>query len=75
MFADKFSLNGGIWDFVSNLDLNIVGYFIVGLFVVTWLLAVADLALRAHRGPLVGSARTGHRERRRAAARAVIPVR
>ncbi len=41
VFADKFSLNGGIWDFVSNLDLNIVGYFIVGLFVVTWLLAVA----------------------------------
>ena len=41
VFAHKFSLNGGIWDFVSNLDLNIVGYFIVGLFVVTWLLAVA----------------------------------
>jgi nickel/cobalt transporter (NiCoT) family protein len=41
VFADKFSLNGGIWDFISNLDLNIVGYFIVGLFVVTWLLAVA----------------------------------
>jgi|tagenome__1003787_1003787.scaffolds.fasta_scaffold20934260_3 high-affinity nickel-transport protein len=41
VFADKFSLNGGIWDFVSNLDLNVVGYFIVGLFVVTWLLSVA----------------------------------
>ena len=36
VFADKFSLNGGIWDFVSNLDLNVVGYFIVGLFVATW---------------------------------------
>jgi high-affinity nickel-transport protein len=41
VFADKFSLNGGIWDFVSNLDLNVVGYFIVALFVVTWLLSVA----------------------------------
>ena len=41
MFADKLSLNGGIWDFVSNLDLNIVGYFIVGLFVVTWVIALA----------------------------------
>ena len=41
VFADKFSLSGGIWDFVANLDLNIVGYFIVALFVVTWALAVA----------------------------------
>ena len=30
VFADKFSLSGGIWDFVSDLDLNIVGYFLVG---------------------------------------------
>ena len=41
MFADKLSLNGGIWDFVSNLDLNLVGYFIVGLFVGTWAIALA----------------------------------
>ncbi len=41
VFADKFSLNGGIWGFVSGLDLNIVGYFIVGLFVATWALALA----------------------------------
>ena len=41
VFADKFSLSGGIWDFASNLDLNVVGYFIVGLFVVTWAIALA----------------------------------
>jgi high-affinity nickel-transport protein len=41
VFADKLNLSGGIWGFVSNLDLNIVGYFIVGLFVLTWALAVA----------------------------------
>jgi high-affinity nickel-transport protein len=41
VFADKLNLSGGIWTFVSNLDLNIVGYFIVGLFVLTWALAVA----------------------------------
>ncbi len=41
VFADKFSLSGGIWDFVSGLDLNVVGYFIVALFVGTWVLAVA----------------------------------
>jgi high-affinity nickel-transport protein len=41
VFADKLSLTGGIWDFVSNLDLNIVGYVIVGLFVITWVVALS----------------------------------
>ena len=41
VFADRLSLTGGVWDFVSNVDLNLVGYFIVGLFVVTWLVALA----------------------------------
>ena len=41
VFADKLSLTGGVWDWVSNLDLNYVGYAIVGLFVVTWVVALA----------------------------------
>ena len=41
VFADRLSLTGGVWDFVSNVDLNLVGYFIVALFVGTWLLALA----------------------------------
>ena len=41
VFADKFSLSGGVWDFASNLDLNLVGYCIVGLFVATWAIALA----------------------------------
>jgi nickel/cobalt transporter (NiCoT) family protein len=41
ILADRLSLTGGIWDFASNLDLNLVGYFIVGLFVVTWAVALA----------------------------------
>jgi nickel/cobalt transporter (NiCoT) family protein len=40
VFADKLNLTGGIWDFVSTLDLNTVGYFIVGAFVVTWVVAL-----------------------------------
>jgi high-affinity nickel-transport protein len=35
------SLTGEPWDFVSNLDLNLVGYAIVGLFVFTWGVALA----------------------------------
>ena len=41
VFADKLKLTGGVWDWVSNLDLNYVGYAIVGLFVVTWAVALA----------------------------------
>ena len=39
--ADKLHLHGAVWSWISNLDLNVLGYFIVGLFVVTWALAVA----------------------------------
>jgi high-affinity nickel-transport protein len=41
VLADKLSLSGGIWDFVSELDLNLVGYAIVALFVITWVVALA----------------------------------
>jgi len=41
VFADKFSLTGGIFGWASNLDLNYVGYAIVGMFVVTWAVALA----------------------------------
>jgi high-affinity nickel-transport protein len=41
VFADRLRLSGGLWDFVANLDLNLVGYAIVGLFVVTWAAALA----------------------------------
>ena len=39
--AEKLSLTGGFWGWVSNLDLNLVGYAVVGLFVVTWAGALA----------------------------------
>ncbi|MDQ3850093.1 MAG: HoxN/HupN/NixA family nickel/cobalt transporter [Actinomycetota bacterium] len=41
VLADRLTLTGGLWDFVSNLDLNLVGYGIVGLFVATWATALA----------------------------------
>ena len=41
MLADQLDLHGGIWDFVADLDLNLVGYVIVALFVVTWAVALA----------------------------------
>jgi high-affinity nickel-transport protein len=41
VLAEKLSLSGGFWDFAGNLDLNLVGYVIVGLFVLTWAVALA----------------------------------
>jgi high-affinity nickel-transport protein len=41
VLADKLSLTGGFWDTVANLNLNTVGFVIVGLFVATWAIALA----------------------------------
>ena len=41
VLAEKLGLTGGVWDVVSGIDLNLVGYLVVGLFVLTWALALA----------------------------------
>jgi high-affinity nickel-transport protein len=41
VLADRLSLTGPPWDFVSGLDLNLVGYAIVALFILTWVAALA----------------------------------
>jgi high-affinity nickel-transport protein len=41
ILAEKMSLTGPFWDAVSSVDLNTVGFWIVGLFVATWALALA----------------------------------
>jgi nickel/cobalt transporter (NiCoT) family protein len=41
VLSDKLSLNGGVWDFISGVDLNYVGYAIAGVFVLTWAIALA----------------------------------
>jgi len=38
--AAKFSLQGGFWSFLDNLNFGNVGYVVVGLFVVTWAISV-----------------------------------
>ena len=40
LFAVQFGWHGTFWDWVSGLDLNVMGFVIVGLFVLTWLVAV-----------------------------------
>ena len=41
VLGDRLGLTGGLWDTVANLDLNVIGYLIVALFVLTWLIALA----------------------------------
>jgi len=40
VFVAKLDLSGQPWDFVAGLDLNSVGYAIVGVFVLTWAVAL-----------------------------------
>ncbi len=40
LFAEKLDLHGFFWDWVAGLDLNIIGFVIVGLFFVTWIVAL-----------------------------------
>ncbi|HKD96947.1 MAG TPA: HoxN/HupN/NixA family nickel/cobalt transporter [Micromonosporaceae bacterium] len=39
--ADKLHLSGGFWDWINSLNLNTLGYIIVGVFIAVWLLAMA----------------------------------
>ncbi|MFI6658620.1 HoxN/HupN/NixA family nickel/cobalt transporter [Streptomyces sp. NPDC050523] len=40
LLAGKLGLHGFFWDWVAGLDLNIVGFVIVGLFFATWAVAL-----------------------------------
>jgi nickel/cobalt transporter (NiCoT) family protein len=37
ILGERLHLEGGLWDFVASIDLNLLGYFVVGLFLITWL--------------------------------------
>ncbi|WP_443075112.1 HoxN/HupN/NixA family nickel/cobalt transporter [Streptomyces sp. NBC_01435] len=41
LVGEKLDLHGPFWDWVGGLDLNLIGYLIVGLFIATWIVAFA----------------------------------
>lgn len=41
LLADKAGLHGTFWDWISGLDLNTIGFVVVGLFFATWAVALA----------------------------------
>lgn len=40
LLADEFGWTGRFWDDVSGIDLNVLGFVIVGLFVATWIVSL-----------------------------------
>jgi nickel/cobalt transporter (NiCoT) family protein len=38
--AHELSLSGSFWSWVSGIDINTIGYLIVGIFVATWAIAL-----------------------------------
>jgi len=40
LLANQFGWSGPFWDWVGGVDLNVIGFAIVGLFVVTWIVAL-----------------------------------
>ena len=49
--------SGSFWSWFENININVLGFVIVGMFVATWAIALVDLALRAHRGALAAHLR------------------
>jgi high-affinity nickel-transport protein len=41
VIAQQFKLTGGVWGWTARFNINSAGFFIVGLFVVTWVVAIA----------------------------------
>jgi high-affinity nickel-transport protein len=41
LLAQKLSLSGGFWRWLEHLDLNVMGFVIVGMFIATWVIAAA----------------------------------
>ncbi|MEV7339567.1 HoxN/HupN/NixA family nickel/cobalt transporter [Streptomyces sp. NPDC093544] len=40
LLAEQLNLHGAFWDWVGALDLNVIGFVIVGLFFATWVIAL-----------------------------------
>ena len=41
LIAGEYNLTGGFWDYMQNFNINRAGFIIVGIFVVTWIVALA----------------------------------
>jgi high-affinity nickel-transport protein len=40
LLAEQFGWSGGFWDWIGGINLNVIGFVIVGMFVATWVVAL-----------------------------------
>lgn len=50
LIADKLHLSGPFWDWVSELDENfgLIGYLVIGIFVVSWIVSGVIYRIRGY---------------------------
>ena len=41
LIGQEYNLTGGFWAFIANFNINTAGFIIVGIFVVTWIIALS----------------------------------
>ena len=41
LIGSEYNLTGGFWSFMGNFDINKAGFVIVGIFILTWIVALA----------------------------------
>ncbi len=41
LIGQEYDLTGGFWSFMANFDINNAGFIIVGIFVLTWAIALS----------------------------------
>jgi len=41
LIGQEYNLTGGFWTFMANFDINKAGFVIVGVFVLTWAIALS----------------------------------
>jgi high-affinity nickel-transport protein len=61
IFAERFGLTGVIWDFVGGLDFGLIGFAIIGIFVVCWTLSTAIYRWKRYDDLPVNASGTGAR--------------
>lgn len=40
IFSEELNLVGGLWDVINGIDFNLMGFIIVGVFILTWIVAL-----------------------------------
>ena len=52
LLASEVNLPGSFWAWFEGIDINLLGFVIVGMFVATWVIALSVWKFGPHRGPL-----------------------